>query len=69
MTRTSSRRFPARWGSPLCDTVMALTGKREEVDSILKTSSRDFEATSDIVLRFDKGTWIVAGTDLQAYAE
>lgn len=52
----------------VCDTVMALTGKREEQDCILKTSSRDFEGTGDIVLRFDGGTWVVAGTDPQAYA-
>ncbi len=52
----------------VCDTVMALTGKREEQDCILKTSSRDFEGIGDIVLRFDGGTWVVQGTDSQAYA-
>ena len=52
----------------VCDTVMALTGKRDEPDCILKTSSRDFEGIGDIVLRFDGGSWIVQGTDPQAYA-
>ena len=52
----------------VCDTVMALTGKRDEPDCILKTSSRDFEGIGDIVLRFDGGTWVVQGVDPQAYA-
>ena len=52
----------------VCDTVMALTGKRDEQDCVLKTSSRDFEAVGDIVLRFEGGSWAVQGTDPQAYA-
>ena len=52
----------------VCDTVMALTGKREEQDCVLKTSSRDFEGIGDIVLRFEGGAWVVQGTDPAAYA-
>ena len=52
----------------VCDTVMALTGKRDNPECILKISSRDFEANGDMVLRFEAGMWIVAGTDPQAYA-
>jgi hypothetical protein len=52
----------------VCDTVLALTGKRDEQECVLKTSSRDFEGMGDIVLRFEGGTWVVAGTDPQAYA-
>ncbi len=52
----------------VCDTVMALTGKRDEQDCVLKTSSRDFEGVGDIVLRFDGGSWAVQGTDPAAYA-
>jgi hypothetical protein len=52
----------------VCDTVLALTGKRDEQDCILKSSSRDFDVIGDIVLRFDGGSWIVAGEDPHAYA-
>ena len=51
-----------------CDTVLALTGKRDDPDCILKSSSRDFEGIGDMVLRFD-GVWTVQGTDPVAYAE
>jgi hypothetical protein len=52
----------------VCDTVLALTGKRDEQDCVLKSSSRDFEGIGDMVLRFDGGSWVVQGTDPHVYA-
>lgn len=53
----------------VCDTVLALTGKRDDPDCILKSSSRDFEGIGDMVLRFDGGLWTVQGVDPVAHAE
>ncbi len=52
----------------VCDTVLAITGKRDEQECILKSSSRDFDVIGDMVLRFEGGAWYVVGTDPQAHA-
>ena len=52
----------------VCDAVMALAGKRGEETSILKTSSRDFEA-QDFVVRFNGGAWELVSCDSASYQD
>lgn len=49
-----------------CDAVMVLAGKRGEETSVLRTSSRDFEA-QDFVLKFDGGLWTLVSCNSEAY--
>lgn len=51
-----------------CDAVLALAGKRGEETSILKTSSRDFEA-QDFVVRFNGGAWELVSCNSESYQE
>lgn len=51
-----------------CDAVMVLAGKRGEETSVLRSSSRDFEA-QDFVVRFDNGDWTLVSSDSEQYHE
>lgn len=51
-----------------CDAVMVLAGKRGEENSVLRTSSRDFEA-QDFVVKFNGGAWSLVSCDSQSYQE
>lgn len=51
-----------------CDAVMVLAGKRGEDTSVLRSSSRDFEA-QDFVVRFDGGDWALVSCDSEQYQE
>lgn len=51
-----------------CDAVMVLAGKRGEEASVLRSSSRDFEA-QDFVVRFDGGNWTLVSCDSEQYQE
>lgn len=51
-----------------CDAVMVLAGKRGEDTSVLRSSSRDFEA-QDFVVRFDGGDWTLVSCDSEQYHE
>lgn len=49
-----------------CDAVMVLAGKRGEETSVLRTSSRDFEA-QDFAVKFNGGAWTLVSCDSEAY--
>ncbi len=49
-----------------CDAVMVLAGKRGEPTSVLRTSSRDFEA-QDFAVQFNGGAWALVSCDSESY--
>lgn len=51
-----------------CDAVMVLAGKRGEETSVLRTSSRDFEA-QDFVVKFNGGAWSLVSCNSESYME
>lgn len=51
-----------------CDAVMVLAGKRGEETSVLRSSSRDFEA-QDFVVKFNSGDWTLVSCDSEQYHE
>ena len=52
----------------VCDAIMLLDGKREEAESTLSITARDFER-AEYVLRFEGGVWALQSADMEAWRE